>query len=90
MLEALEHLQLVKNHALIAPDVFLQDDLDGDPSICAVGLPDDTVGACAQRAPEAIFRPISSVSVLPAASNGRNGGIMRTSCRSSRAARAGD
>jgi hypothetical protein len=45
VLEALEHIQLVEDHALIAPDNLLQDDLDGDAPIGAVCLPDDAICA---------------------------------------------
>jgi len=57
VLEALEHLQLVQDHALIAPDDLLQDDLDGDTAIGAFRLPDDTICASTQGAPEAILGP---------------------------------
>jgi len=55
VLEALEHVELVKHHALVAADVPLQDDLDGDAAVRAVGLPDDAIGACAEGAPEAVL-----------------------------------
>lgn len=45
VLETLEHIQLVEDHALVAPHVLLQDDLDSNPAIRALGLPDDAIGA---------------------------------------------
>ncbi len=55
VLEALEHVELVKHHALVAADVPLQDDLDGDAAVRAVGLPDDAIGAGAEGAAEAVL-----------------------------------
>ena len=54
VLQALEHVQLVEHHLLVAPDVLLEDDLDGHPAIGALGLSDNAIGAGAERATEAI------------------------------------
>jgi hypothetical protein len=57
VLEPLEHFQLVEDHALIAPDDLLQDDLDGDPAVGALGLPDDAICAGAESAPKPVLGP---------------------------------
>jgi hypothetical protein len=54
VLHALQHLQLVIHHLLVATDVLLQDDLDSDLAFRAVGLADDAIGAGAQRLSEAV------------------------------------
>lgn len=53
----LQHGKLIVYHLLIALDILLQYDLDGDFSLCAVGLPDDTICPSSQRASHAISRP---------------------------------
>ena len=55
VLEALEHVQLVHDHALISPHDLLQDDLDGDATIRALGLPHDAICTGTQGAPEAVL-----------------------------------
>jgi hypothetical protein len=54
VLHALEHLQLVVHHLLIAPNILLQNDLDGDLALGAVGLPDNAIGAGTQCLAEAV------------------------------------
>jgi hypothetical protein len=54
VLHALQHLQLVVHHLLIATDVLFQDDLNSDLALGAVGLADDAIGAGAQRLSEAV------------------------------------
>jgi len=56
----LQEIELVKYHLLIPLDVLLQDDLDGHPAIGALGLPDDAIGAGAERTTEAILGPGAS------------------------------
>jgi hypothetical protein len=60
VLEALQHVQLVVDHALVALDVLLQDDLDGDLAGRAVCLADDAIRAGAQGSAEAILGPITT------------------------------
>ena len=50
VLQALEQVELVENHLLVAPDILLQDDLDGHPAVGALSLPDDAISAGAERA----------------------------------------
>ena len=57
VLEALEHVELVENHALVPLDVLLQDDLDGDAAVGAIGLAHDAIGAGTQGAPKAVLGP---------------------------------
>jgi hypothetical protein len=55
VVEAPKHVQLVEDHALIAPHHLLQDNLDGDAAIGALSLADDAICTCAQSAPEAVL-----------------------------------
>lgn len=57
MLELLKHLQLVVDHLLITLDIALQDDLDGDLAIGAVGLTDDAIGAGAEGSTKLVQTP---------------------------------
>lgn len=57
VLQALEHVQLVVHHPLVALDILLQDDLDSHLAFWTVGLSDYAVRACAECSPEAIFGP---------------------------------
>lgn len=58
VLELLQHLQFIVDHALIPTDILLQDNLDSDLlAISCFRLPDDTVCACAERATEFIEGP---------------------------------
>ena len=54
VLHALQHLQLVVDHLLVPADVLLEDDLDGDLALGAVGLADDAIGSSTQRLSEAV------------------------------------
>lgn len=54
VLHALQHLQLVVDHLLVPADVLLEDDLDGDLALGAVGLADDAIGSGTQRLSEAV------------------------------------
>lgn len=55
MLEALEHVQLVVYHSLVALDILLQNDLDGHLSRRSICLSHDTVGACTECFSESVF-----------------------------------
>lgn len=58
VVEALEHLQLVEDHALVAPDILLQDDLDRDSfAIGPVCFSDDAICTRAQGSAEPILGP---------------------------------
>ena len=58
MLELLQHLQFVVDHALIAADILLQDNLDCNlVAITRLRLPNNTVRACAERTAEFIESP---------------------------------
>lgn len=57
VLETLEHVQLIEDHALIAPDDLLQDDLDGDAAVGPLSLPDNAICAGTQGAPKAVLGP---------------------------------
>lgn len=57
MLQALEHVELVVDHPLVALDIFFQDDLDSDLAFWAVGLSDNSIGTCTERSSEAVFGP---------------------------------
>jgi hypothetical protein len=54
VLHALQHLQLVVDHLLVAAHILLQDDLDSDLALGAVCFPDDTVGSGAKCLSEAV------------------------------------
>lgn len=54
VLDALQHLQLVRDHALVTLDIFLEDNLDRDFLAIDLGLSNDTVCACAQGAAESV------------------------------------
>jgi hypothetical protein len=54
VLHALQHLQLVVDHLLVAAHILLQDDLDSDLALRAVCFPDDTVGSGAECLSEAV------------------------------------
>ena len=64
VLQALEEVQLVVHHALVAPDVLLQDDLDGDLAFRRVGLADDAIGAGAEGTPELVLGPARRLDTL--------------------------
>lgn len=48
VLHLLQHFQFVIDHLLIAADILLQDDLDSDLAIRAVGLANDAIGSSTQ------------------------------------------
>jgi hypothetical protein len=54
MLHALQHFQLIVHHLLVSSHVLLQDDLDGDLALGAVGLPDDAICTGAQCLSKAV------------------------------------
>lgn len=62
VVHALKHLQLVVDHLLVAAHVLLQDDLDRDLALGAVGLPDNAICAGAQCLSKAVSR--SAIGVL--------------------------
>lgn len=63
MLQLLQHFKLIIDHALIASDVFLQNDLDRDLfSIGGFRLANNAVCACTQRPPELVESPRAKVS----------------------------
>ena len=59
----LKHLQLVVDHLLVAAHIPLQDDLDRNLALGAVGLSDNAICAGTQRLPKAISRPAITHSV---------------------------
>ena len=56
VLQALEHVQLIEDHALVSLHILLEDDLDSHPTGGALGLPDDAVGTRAEGLAKAILR----------------------------------
>jgi hypothetical protein len=54
VLHLLQHFQLVVDHLLVAANILLQDDLDRDLAIRAVGLANDSIGSGAQRLSELV------------------------------------
>lgn len=54
VLHALQHLQLIVHHLLVAAHILLQDDLDSDLALGAVSFADDTVGSGAECLSEAV------------------------------------
>jgi hypothetical protein len=61
MLHALQHLQLIVHHLLVAADILLQDDLDGDLALGTVSLPDNPICASAQCLSEAVSRSVIEI-----------------------------
>jgi hypothetical protein len=61
VLEALEHVQLIVHHALVALDILLEDNLDGHLAFGRVGLSDDAVGAGAERSTEPVLGSATAV-----------------------------
>jgi hypothetical protein len=51
---ALQHLQLIVDHLLVSADILLQDNLDGDLALRAVGLSYDAICAGAQCLAKAV------------------------------------
>lgn len=54
VLQALQHLQLVVHHLLIAAHVLLEDNLDCNLPLWAVGLANDAICTGAQRLAKAV------------------------------------
>jgi hypothetical protein len=59
VLQPLKHIQLVIHHLLIALDVLLQDDLDGDLARGTLSLADDTIGASAEGSAEPVLGSVA-------------------------------
>ena len=57
VLHLLQHFQLIVDHLLVTADVLLQDDLDGDLAIWAVGLANDTIGSGTQGLSKLVAGP---------------------------------
>lgn len=55
VLDALQHVQLVPNHLLVALDVLLQDDLNSHLARGAVALSDNAIGAGAEGLAESVL-----------------------------------
>lgn len=55
MSKPLEHLKFVVNHFLIAANILLQDNLDGDLTVGTVGFANDAIGSGAKGPPELVF-----------------------------------
>jgi len=55
MLQPLKHVKLVVDHALVALDILLQNDLDSHLARGAIGLPHDAVCACTQSPAEPVL-----------------------------------
>lgn len=45
VVQLLQHLEFVIDHLLIASDILLQDDLDGDFALGGVGFANDSISA---------------------------------------------
>lgn len=61
MLERLQHLKLIVDHALVATDIFLQNYLDRNLlSVGGIRLANNSVGTSTQRTSEFIESPIAS------------------------------
>lgn len=58
VLHLLQHFQLIVDHLLVATNVLLQDDLDCNFAIWAIGLTNDTVRSSTQCLPELVARPV--------------------------------
>ena len=54
VLHLLQHLQFVVDHLLVSANVLLQDDLDSDLALGAVGLANNAIGAGTQGSAEAV------------------------------------
>ncbi len=48
VLHALQHLELIVHHLLVALDILLQDDLDRDLAGWTIGFPHDAICSCSQ------------------------------------------
>lgn len=61
MVHLLQQEQLVVDHLLVALDILLQDNFDGDLAGRVLGLPDDAVGSRTECSTEAVLGPVLSV-----------------------------
>ena len=77
MFHALQHLQLVVHHLLIALDVLLEDDLDCHLAIGAVGLAHNAVRAGAERLAKAVARSATAVLSVTVAQASHQGHMSR-------------
>ena len=75
VLEPLQHLEFVIDHLLIALDILLQDDLNGELPISAVGFSHDAIRPGTQSFPESIHRPEIVVSTRGCSELGRYLGL---------------
>jgi hypothetical protein len=57
MFHALQHLEFVINHLLIALHIFLKDNLHCNLARWTVCLPNDAIRPCAKSPTEAVLRP---------------------------------
>jgi hypothetical protein len=63
VLEALEHLQFVVDHLVVAFDVLLQDDLDGAFSLGWLCFSDDAVGSSSESPAKLVLGSVVAMSV---------------------------
>ena len=63
VLEALEHLQFVIDHLVVAFDVLLQDDLDGAFSLGRLCFSDNAVGASSECLAKLVLGSVVATSV---------------------------
>lgn len=61
MLHALQHFQLVVHHLFVSPDILLQDDLDSDLALGAVGFSDNTIRSSAERLSKLVSRSVGAL-----------------------------
>ncbi len=59
MLQTLEHIQLIQHHALVALNVLLEYDLDGNTAHGAICFSHDAIRSCAEGATESILGPVN-------------------------------
>ena len=52
--QPLQQVQLIHHHLFVALDVLLQDDLDRNLALRAVGLADNAICACTERPPHSV------------------------------------
>lgn len=71
VLKLLQHLELIINHALITPNIFLEDDLHGNfGAISRLGFTDDSICTGTQSASELVESPIAKLRGLACANIG--------------------
>jgi hypothetical protein len=66
MTHVVQHFHFVVHHLLVAFDIFLQDDLDGDLAGGAVCFADDAIGTSTEGPPETILGSTKRVSAFAA------------------------